>query len=142
MRGTVNSLILQTSTNYMLPLLLLFSIFLLFGGHNEPGGGFVAGLVAAAAFALYAMAYDVPRTRRAVRVDLRTIVGIGLAFGGASGAVSVVLGEPYLTGYWLEFPVLGLGEIKIGTPLIFDIGVYLVVFSVTLMMILALAEEE
>jgi L-alanine-DL-glutamate epimerase-like enolase superfamily enzyme len=55
----MNSLILRTAARYLLPLLILFSIFLLFRGHNEPGGGFVAGLVAAAAFALYALAADV-----------------------------------------------------------------------------------
>jgi multicomponent Na+:H+ antiporter subunit B len=57
---------------------LLFSLFLLFRGHNEPGGGFVGGLVAATAFALYAIAYGIVRARQALRVDPRTLIGIGL----------------------------------------------------------------
>ncbi len=65
----MTSLILSTATRYMLPLLLLFSIFLLLRGHNEPGGGFVGGLVAAAAFALYAIAFDVATARRTLGVE-------------------------------------------------------------------------
>jgi multicomponent Na+:H+ antiporter subunit B len=72
------SLILSTATRYMLPLLLLFSVFLLLRGHNDPGGGFVGGLVAAAAFSFYAFAYQVSEARRALRVEPRVLIGAGL----------------------------------------------------------------
>jgi multicomponent Na+:H+ antiporter subunit B len=135
----VRSLILSTATRYLLPLLLLFSIFLLLRGHNEPGGGFVGGLVAAAAFALYAIAYDVPQARRALGLDPRTLMAVGLLAAAGSGGLSLVAGKPFMTGLWSaqEVPVLG----KVGTPLVFDTGVYLVVIGVVLMIIFTLAEE-
>ncbi|MEJ2556894.1 MAG: Na+/H+ antiporter subunit B [Anaerolineae bacterium] len=135
----MRSLILSTATRYLLPLLLLFSIFLLLRGHNEPGGGFVGGLVAAAAFALYAIAYDVPQARRALGLDPRTLMAVGLLAAAGSGGLSLVAGKPFMTGLWSaqEVPVLG----KVGTPLVFDTGVYLVVIGVVLMIIFTLAEE-
>jgi multicomponent Na+:H+ antiporter subunit B len=135
----MKSLILSTATRYLLPLLLLFSIFLLLRGHNEPGGGFVGGLVAAAAFALYAIAYDVPQARRALGIDPRTLMVVGLLVAAGSGGLSLVAGKPFMTGLWSaqEVPVLG----KVGTPLLFDSGVYLVVIGVVLMIIFTLAEE-
>ena len=68
----MNSLLLRTAARFLVTLLLLFSIFLLLRGHNEPGGGFVGGLVAAGAFALYGLASNVVEARRALRVDTRT----------------------------------------------------------------------
>ena len=133
------SLILSAAAMYILPLLLLFSIFLLFRGHNEPGGGFVGGLVAAAAFGLYAIAFDVDHARRLLRVDERVLIGAGLLLALASGLIAVFNGEPFMTAIWGEqtLPVLG----KLGTVLFFDIGVYLVVLGITLKIIFVLAEE-
>ena len=74
----MTSLILSTAARYLLPLLLLFSFFILIRGHNEPGGGFIGGLVAAAAFALNAIAFDVGSTRRTLRIDPRTLIPAGL----------------------------------------------------------------
>ncbi len=134
----MTSLILSTAARYMLPLLLLFSVFLLLRGHNEPGGGFVGGLVAAAAFSLYAIAYDVATARRVLGIDPRFLIGLGLLVALGSGVVSLAQGLPFMTGLWSEYawPILG----KVGTPLLFDIGVYLVVIGVTLTIIFALAE--
>jgi len=135
----MTSLILSTAARYLLPLLLLFSVFVTLRGHNEPGGGFVGGLVAAAAFALYALAFDVPTARRALGADPRTLIGLGLLTAAASGILSILLGRPYMTALWSERTVPLLG--KAGTPLFFDIGVYLTVIGVALTMIFTLAEE-
>jgi multicomponent Na+:H+ antiporter subunit B len=134
------SLILSTATRYLMPLLLLFSLFLLLRGHNEPGGGFIGGLVAAAAFALYAISFDVPRTRQLLRLDPRTLMSVGLLLAAISGMVAWTQGKAFMSALWGEqpWPVLG----KIGTPLLFDIGIYLVVLGVTLKIIFALAEEN
>jgi multicomponent Na+:H+ antiporter subunit B len=134
------SLILSTATRYLLPLLLLFSIFLLLRGHYEPGGGFVGGLVAAAAFSLYAITFGVPRTREVLRIDPRILIGAGLLVSTLSGVFAWINRNPYLTAVWLKqpWPVLG----KVGTPLLFDIGVYFVVLGVVLKIIFVLAEED
>ncbi len=131
----MRSQIFRAAARVLMPLLLLFSIFLLARGHNQPGGGFVGGLVAAAAFALYSIAYGVERARRALLVDPLTLLGVGLLIALASGIPAVLQGQPFLTAQWALQPV------AIGTPLVFDVGVFLVVTGVVLMMILTLAEE-
>lgn len=133
------SLILSTAARYLLPLMLLFSVFLLLRGHNEPGGGFVGGLVAASALALYAIAYDVGNARRVLRVDPRLLIGAGLLTAAGSGLSALLVGRPFLTGLWSggSIPVLS----KVGTPLFFDVGVYLVVVGAALTVIFSLAEE-
>jgi multicomponent Na+:H+ antiporter subunit B len=137
----MKSLILTTATRFLLPLFLLFSVFVLLRGHNEPGGGFVGGLIAAAAFALYALAYDVTATRQMLGVDPRTLIPLGLVIAIASGLVGLLLGLPFMTGLWINVYIPGLEEFGVGTPLVFDLGVYLVVLGVTLTIILSLAEE-
>lgn len=137
----MNSLILRATTRLLLTLLLLFSIFLLLRGHNEPGGGFVGGLVAAAAFALYAIADGPAAARRAVWVEPRTLIACGLLTAAGSGLVALLAGEPFLTGQWGYVRIPGFPALEIGTPLLFDTGVFLVVLGVTLTIILTLAEE-
>jgi len=130
------SSIFRTAARHLMPLLLLFSIFLLLRGHNEPGGGFVGGLVAAAAFSLYGIAYGLEHTRRALLVRPLTLLGAGLLVALASGFPAILRAQPFLTAQWLLDPV------AIGTPTLFDVGVYLVVTGVVLMMVFNLAEES
>ena len=133
-------LILPTAARLLLPLLLLFSIFLLLRGHQDPGGGFSGGLVAAAAFSLLAMATDVPTTRRTLRMSPRAFIGAGLLMATASGAAGLIGGGALLTGLWADLPLPGGATLAVGTPLLFDLGVYLVVIGVVLMIVLSLAE--
>jgi multicomponent Na+:H+ antiporter subunit B len=137
----MSSLILQTAARSLVAVLLLFSIFLLLRGHDEPGGGFIGGLVAAAAFTLYAFAYDVPSARRVLGINPQTMIGFGLLFAGGAGVVAMFTGDNFLTGKWLDLNVPGFGEVHLSTVLIFDIGVFLVVLGVTMLIVLTLAEE-
>ena len=138
----MNSLILRVATGYLHPLLLLFSVFLLLRGHNEPGGGFTGGLVAAAAFCLQVVAFDVQTARRALPVDPRSLVAAGLLFAGVSGLVPFFAGRPFLTGEWFTLEWPGWFALKLGTPVLFDIGVYCVVIGITLLLVFSFAEEE
>lgn len=135
------SIILATATRLLVPLLLLLSLFLLLRGHDEPGGGFIAGLVAASAFALHFIAYGAARTLEILRVDLHGLIGGGLLLALLSGLLGLFRGEPFLTGQWLSFALAG-HAFKLSSVLIFDIGVYLIVLGVTTMIILSLAGEE
>jgi len=135
----MRSLILRTASRYLMVLLVLFSIFILFRGHNEPGGGFVGGLLIAGAFALYALAYEAGAARRLLRFDPRTIIGVGLVTAAGSGLAAVWDGQPFLTGLWLPYPIPFLG--KLGTVFFFDLGVYLVVLGTTLLVLFTLQEE-
>jgi len=137
----MNSLILRTAARYLIELLLLFSLFLLLRGHNEPGGGFVGGLTAAAAFVLYTMAFDVQSARALLGVEPHVLMGVGLLLALASGLVGPLFGEPFLTGEWFKWNVLGAFELELGTPLFFDVGVYLVVLGITLLITFSLFEE-
>ena len=129
------STIFRTATRLLMPLLLLFSLFLLLRGHNEPGGGFVGGLVAAAAFALYAIAFGVDRARQALLVKPLTLLGGGLLIALASGVPAALRGQPFMTAQWVPEPA------ALGTPALFDFGVFLVVAGVVLMMVFSLVEE-
>jgi len=135
----MRSLILSTATRYLLPLLLLFSIFLLVRGHNEPGGGFVGGLVAAAAFSLVAISFGLHSARRMLGVRPNSLLGVGLLVAAGAGLLPMLIGRPYMTGMWIpiELPAIG----KIGTPFLFDTGVYLVVIGMVLTVVFELAED-
>jgi len=135
----MTSIILSTAIRFLLPLLLLFSVFMLLRGHNEPGGGFVGGLVVAAALALYALAEGAGEVRRLLNFDPRALIVAGLTLALISGILPLLIGRPFLTGLWFSspFPVLG----HLGTPLLFDLGVYLLVAGMALLIVLSLMEE-
>lgn len=137
----MTSLILATAARFLFPLLLMFSVFLLLRGHNQPGGGFVGGLVAAAAFALYWVAFDTPTVRRVLRVHPVVLIATGLLLAVGSGMVGVLEGKPFLTGIWTSVETPGLGRLWLGTPLLFDTGVYLLVIGVLMLILTTLAEE-
>jgi multisubunit Na+/H+ antiporter MnhB subunit len=134
----MNAPILRTATRFLFPLLLLFSVFLLWRGHHEPGGGFVGGLVAATAFVLLALAETPAAAREVLRLPATLLVPIGLGISAATGMLALVLGRPFLTGLWSKS---GGGALELGTPLLFDLGVYVTVMGVVLSILLSLMEE-
>jgi len=138
----MTSIILRTATRYMFPPLLVFSIYLLLRGHQYPGGGFVGGLMAGSAFALYALAFNVESARKLLRFDARDVTAVGLALALLSGLPPLISGHSFLTGTWWEIPIGGGNHIAFGTPVLFDIGVYLVVLGVLLNLVFSLAEED
>lgn len=131
----MTSLILRIATRVLMPLLLLYGIFLLLRGHNAPGGGFAGGLVVAAAYALHSFAFGVIAARRALLVDPSRLIGAGLLFALGSGLLPLLLGKSFLTSMWLS---TGMG---LGTPTLFDTGVFLVVIGVVTTMTFTLVEE-
>lgn len=137
----IKSLILRTATRALTPLLLLVSLWLLLRGHHYPGGGFVGGLIAATAFALIAIAYNTAEARQRLRIAPNTLVGGGLLLVLASGSLGLLIGRPFLSGLWLEWELPLLGKLALGTPMLFDLGVYGIVLGVVMAMLLNLAEE-
>ena len=133
------SVILRTATRLLITLLFVVSLFLLWRGHNEPGGGFIGGLVASGAFALYLIAFGEAATRRLLRIDPRDLMSVGLAVAVASGLFAVAANEAFLTGQWMTLYLGdGLAPLKLGTPLLFDVGVFLAVIGFALTIVLAL----
>ncbi|SDF77131.1 multisubunit sodium/proton antiporter, MrpB subunit [Limimonas halophila] len=138
----MHSIILHTATRLLMSLILMFSVYILFRGHNQPGGGFIAGLIAASAVILYSVAFGPQWARDALRVPALSIAGFGLFVAALSGVLSLIGGEPFLTGLWYE-PHLGLSmHVALSTPLMFDIGVYLVVVGALTAIALELEEAS
>lgn len=136
----MSSLIFRAAARVLMPLLLIFAIFLFFRGHNAPGGGFVGGLVIAVAFVLRMLAEGTESARAALLVSPKTLLPTGLLLALGSGFVPVFMGRSFLSAEWLELgpPEWGL---LVGTPLIFDLGVAFVVIGVVLNMTFGLAED-
>ena len=135
----MNALVLQTTARLLVLLLVVFSVLVLIRGHNEPGGGFIGGLLCGLAFATHALSFGIRRTRRLMRVDPYRLLGVGLLLAAGSGTVAVLRSQPFMTGQWLgEVPGIG----KVGTVLIFDIGVYLVVLGAAVMILVGLMGED
>ena len=124
----MRTLIFRTVAPFLVALMILFSIFVTLRGHNDPGGGFIGGLIAASAFAIYGIAAGVQYVRRAMYFHPLSIAGFGLALSASSGLLSLPFGEPFLTSQW-AFPKLFGVEIALSTPLFFDLGVYFVVLG-------------
>lgn len=120
----MTSVILITATRVLTPLMLVFSVYLLVRGHNNPGGGFVGGLVAASAITLYALAMGVAAARRLLRFGPRELAIAGVLTALAAALPALAQGAPFLTSVWLL-----TDPVAIGSPQLFDLGVYLVVIG-------------
>lgn len=137
----MNTLIFRTVAPVLTALMIIFSIFILLRGHNQPGGGFIGGLIAASAFAIYGIAYGVAAVRRALWFHPMSIAGAGLLMGVVSGLISLFAGVPFMTGLWIYPHLFGV-EVPLSTVMSFDIGVYLVVVGAITSIALALEERE
>jgi multicomponent Na+:H+ antiporter subunit A len=139
--GAAGSLILRTASRFLVSLILVFSVLLLLRGHDAPGGGFIGGLIAAIAFVLYSIAHGPGEVRRTLRTSPRSVAlaGIGLALLGMAAALA---GQPFLSGLWTPLGGTSADDgIWVGTPLVFDLGVYLVIVGTVLTLVLALEEK-
>ncbi len=137
----IYSLIFRVAARLLVPLLLLFSLFMLIRGHSYPGGGFVGGLVAGSAFVLYALAASVKEARALLGTDPQLLLGTGLACAAGAGLIGLASGTNFMTSLWLKIPIPGLGYLKLGTTLLFDIGVMLVVVGTVLLMVFSIEDR-
>ena len=122
--------ILQSTARVLAPIIFLFAIIVMFQGHNKPGGGFIGGLIASTAVALYALAFGNAAAKRLLRIDARTLIGVGLLAALSSAFISPILGGPFMAPKWTSITIPTLEPIKLGTPTLFDVGVFLLVLGV------------
>ncbi|MGB0956867.1 MAG: MnhB domain-containing protein [Litorivicinus sp.] len=128
----MNSLVLSTITRILAPLLLVFSVFILLRGHNDPGGGFIGGLIAAIAFILISKAEGRRQAMVALRVRPLSIAGTGLLMAIVAGFWGLIAKGAFLKGIWplIVYNADGSkGGLPIGSILLFDLGVFLVVIG-------------
>ncbi len=132
-------LYLRLLNRILTPVLLLLALFLLVRGHNLPGGGFIAGLMAAAAFELQILSRGHQRVRRAIGPYLNSGIGLGLAVAICSGIFGLIDGH-FFQGKWFDVNVPLLGHVEFGSPILFDLGVFLVVVSFATSYLLGLSQ--
>jgi multicomponent Na+:H+ antiporter subunit B len=130
---------LPAACRLMVPAMAVFSIYLLLRGHNLPGGGFIGGLVLASALVLRAMVDP----KREPKIDLIALTGTGLLVALGSAVLPLFTGRTFFTGLWggeIWLPMVG--KLKIGTPMFFDIGVFIVVTGVAAKLLLVLMAQS
>jgi len=138
----MNSIILRAGARYLVSLLLLFSVYMLLRGHNEPGGGFIGGLIGATGFVLYAISCGTTDARRALRLAPETIAVAGFGLALVAGLAAALFGDAFFTGQWLFLGATGDSKgLPLSTVLVFDIGVYFAVFGAILSLVFAMEEE-
>jgi len=138
----MNSVILQIASKYLRWILLIFAILALLRGHNQPGGGFIGGLLAGLAVVFRGFAFTVPEVKSELQSKPLMFIGLGLLFILMSFLPSIFLNYELMTGSWIKIPLPWIGELKLGSPLIFDIGVFFSVIGVTLMFVFSLTKKS
>lgn len=135
------SVVLETTVRMVFHTVLVFSLYLLFAGHNQPGGGFVGGLVAGAAFVLRYIAGGRGALKAAVPIDPGLPLGGGLVLAAGTGAAAWLFGGQFLESGKVELDLPVLGLLKATSALPFDTGVYLVVVGLVLGVLRTLGAE-
>jgi len=130
--------IMAALARLLLPLALLVSIFIFLRGHNEPGGGFIAGLITAVALIMQYLTNGVAWTHRRLSSNMLPLIGAGLLIATLTGLGSLVFGYPFLTSSFthIHWPIVG--DFELATAMLFDLGVYLVVVGATLLILIHL----
>ncbi|MDQ4070604.1 MAG: hypothetical protein M3203_14205 [Actinomycetota bacterium] len=139
--GGEPSVILETGVHALFHTALLFSLFLLFAGHNAPGGGFVGGLVAGAAFVLRYVVGGAGEVEEAAPVTGVALMGTGLTVAVGTGVAAWLAGEEFLTSGKLDVDLPVLGVVHTTSALAFDIGVYLIVVGLVVSVLTTLGAE-
>ncbi|UYO35043.1 Na(+)/H(+) antiporter subunit B [Bacillus zhangzhouensis] len=137
-----NDMLLQVTTKITAFIILLFSFHLFLAGHNNPGGGFIGGLMSASAVVLLLLAYDLKTVRHILPFDFIYVTGAGLLVAILTGMGSFLFGAPFLSHAFGYFQLPFLGKTELATAVLFDIGVYLVVVGVTMTIIQMIGEKE
>jgi multicomponent Na+:H+ antiporter subunit B len=117
----------------------VFAVYLLLRGHNLPGGGFIAGLATAISMIMLSLAIGLEEIHQVLRFEPVRLAAAGLLLAVLTGVGPLLLGRPYLEHFNTYLNVPLIGEVSLGTPLLFDIGVYLLVVGVTTKIVFVLA---
>ncbi|RXT08742.1 Na(+)/H(+) antiporter subunit B [Ammoniphilus sp. CFH 90114] len=137
-----NDVILQTVTKTVSFIILLFSVYLFFAGHHNPGGGFIGGLMTAGAIVLLYIAYDIETMKKVIPLDYKKMIALGLLIAVSTGIGSFLFHVPFLSHSFGYFYLPVLGKTELATAVLFDLGVYLTVVGVTMTIILSIGEDD
>ncbi|MCD2138634.1 Na(+)/H(+) antiporter subunit B [Salinicoccus halitifaciens] len=123
-------------------IVVTFSIYLFFSGHNAPGGGFIGGLMSAIAILVIYLVFGIDRIKAALPFNYTYMMSIGLLLAVSTGIISWIAGYPYLKQFFDYFQLPFFGEVELTTALIFDLGVYLLVVGAAMTFILTIVEDD
>jgi multicomponent Na+:H+ antiporter subunit B len=138
----MKSIILIAGSRLLVALLSVFAVYMLLRGHNQPGGGFIGGLLAAVGFVITAIACGTRDARRALRFRPTDIAAVGLGLALFGGVMAAFRSDAFFTGQWLFINATPDDKgIPLSSVLVFDVGVFLVVFGSVLSIVFALEEE-
>jgi multisubunit Na+/H+ antiporter MnhB subunit len=137
----IRSTVLTTADRWLFRVMLVVSIYYTMRGHNAPGGGFIGGLIASAAFMLHFLAGGQRFDRLAGVVAPETVIGAGLAIALATASAPLFVGGVLLESHIWRIDVPVVGDVKLVSSLFFDLGVYLVVVGVVLAVLVSLGIE-
>lgn len=138
----MNSSLLQIAQRYVRFLLLLFAVIALVRGHNYPGGGFIAGLLAGLSMVMKGYAYDIELVAKQMKLPSQAFIALGLLLIVISAIPSLLQGASFMKGYWVQLVVPVVGDLKLGSPLLFDTGVFFGVIGVTRMFFFSLNRAQ
>lgn len=128
----MNSVILQIASKYVKWILVFFALIALYRGHNSPGGGFIGGLMVGLSVIFYSFAFDAQKAMNELKIQPEGYIVLGLLLIFTSILPGLFLKQIFMAGIWIAIPIPLLGELKLGTPFLFDIGVFFAVVGVTL----------
>lgn len=137
----INEVILQSVTKVVVFIILTLALYLFFSGHNNPGGGFIGGLVLASSFVLILLAFDIETVKKGFPVDFKLIGATGALIVLVTGLGATVFGESFLTQTFTTYNLPLFGEMEFSTVTIFEIGVALTVVGVVVTIILSISED-
>lgn len=137
-----STLVSRTAVRILNPVIIVMSVFFLFRGHNAPGGGFIAGLVAGSVIVLRYLTNGTEGLRHLFPFEAETLLGAGLLIAASTGLVALVAGGQFLESAIWHWQVPVLGELEVATSLFFDIGVYCIVIGTVLAVVRHLGRED
>ena len=135
-------LILVVATRVALPLALTVAVFIFLRGHNEPGGGFIAGLIVAIALIMQYLASGYAWAAKRAKMDAQAMIGAGVAIAGLTGIASLFFGRPFLTSAYGYFDIPLIGEVELSSAMAFDLGVFLTVVGVVILSLAQISRVE
>jgi multicomponent K+:H+ antiporter subunit A len=132
-------LMMVVATRVLMPVAVLVGVYIFLRGHNQPGGGFVAGLVVAIALLMQYMASGFAWTQARKRIEYHTLIGWGVVIAGLTGAGAWLFGLPFMTSGFTYVHLPPIEEFELATAAIFDLGVFLTVLGAVMLMLYSLS---
>ena len=134
-------MILETVTKVVVFIILTFGVELFLAGHNNPGGGFIGGLVLSSALVLLYLVFDIETVHKGIPVDFKIVAAVGVLFVVGTGLGAIIFGGSFLTQTFGIFNLPVFGATELATVVLFEIGVALTVVGTVVTIILSISED-